>query len=378
MQIEFRHFSIPKDGNSAEENEDSFYPVKSPDGETNEFKCAVADGAGTCSWSNIWAQQLTKSYCREEWSSPEQILDLAKHLGARWRAYAEKNLNPNVFWAPHVLSQGAAAALVGLTIRQCNGSNELEWTALAIGDSCLFHLNIPPSRIVPGGQLVGGRSPLNCSYPSIILPPNMEVEDFSHNPYILSTHVEQNMALSNRIYKTDPVRLKENDTFLLASDALSCCISRCNRDERHDLIEKLISVNSEDEFRNVIKALKAEPQPSCEPYLKNDDQTMMLVRVTKVATPFRRTTRKLRVLLGVAAIVTVICLLTYIIHVLLQKNKPHPIPQAPKMPQAHIQSQSNQRHGQAKNGKPNEPQSGNAVKVQPPKNADAKPDNRKK
>ena len=61
MHVFSRAYWMPKAGNSEAEYEDSFWP-RFLDGESNNFRFAVADGATEASFSGIWARQIVRAF----------------------------------------------------------------------------------------------------------------------------------------------------------------------------------------------------------------------------------------------------------------------------------------------------------------------------
>jgi serine/threonine protein phosphatase PrpC len=62
MKLVWKAFSLCKEGNREEENEDAVYPqlVNGSSLVADQFSCAMADGATTSSFSKLWANLLVK------------------------------------------------------------------------------------------------------------------------------------------------------------------------------------------------------------------------------------------------------------------------------------------------------------------------------
>ncbi|MBB5159366.1 hypothetical protein BJ970_006965 [Saccharopolyspora phatthalungensis] len=90
----------------------------------------MADGASTSARSEVWSEILVNAFTRDgvDPLAPD-VLDRLRQ--AWWKQVARPGLP---WWAVEKLPQGAAAAFVGLTVR------ETGYRVRAIGDSCLFHL----------------------------------------------------------------------------------------------------------------------------------------------------------------------------------------------------------------------------------------------
>lgn len=133
MRIAFRAYWLQKAGNAGDEYEDAFAPAHLPDGDCDEFRCAVADGATETSFSGLWAQILVDAYAYGRLSSLKP--HTTKPLALRWRQAIDSRPVPLPWYAQEKLERGAFSSLMGLTIHA-----DGRWRALCAGDSCLFHL----------------------------------------------------------------------------------------------------------------------------------------------------------------------------------------------------------------------------------------------
>ena len=117
-------FSMPKHGNSNEEYEDAC-AVNAVQG-----RFAIADGAAESSFAALWARLLV-----DEFVKPQTALAWSEWLPGlqeRWAAAVDHQQLP--WYAETKVQQGAFATFLGVVIEpNC-------WRAVAVGDSCLFHL----------------------------------------------------------------------------------------------------------------------------------------------------------------------------------------------------------------------------------------------
>jgi hypothetical protein len=151
-------FAVPKGSHRPEEYEDA----AAADGDAGRF--AVADGAAESAFAGPWARLLTAAFVAEP------AADWADWLPAvRRRWLAEAPAEPLPWYLEAKLEEGAFATFLGVELRkpegqrtEDRGQNEgggsdcplssvlcpsiIEWHALAVGDSCLFHLR--------GGELL--------------------------------------------------------------------------------------------------------------------------------------------------------------------------------------------------------------------------------
>ena len=198
MHITYQVFWLQKAGNQPAEYEDAFAPsahTAIPTAETQvepDFYCAVADGATEASFSGLWAQQLVNAFVtrRLERVTANTLRDLA----GEWQAaIAERTrAKPLPWYAEEKLQKGAFATLAGLHIR-----SDGWWTALCVGDSCVFQVR-PGSWIKPF--------------------PYTEAGQFGNSPVLWSTTMSQNTCVAP---KRTHGKWKSGDYFLLMTDALA-------------------------------------------------------------------------------------------------------------------------------------------------------------
>ena len=198
MHITYQSFWLQKAGNQLDEYEDAFAPVvqaEIPPPTTYvlpDFYCAVADGATETSFSGLWARNLVDAFVAGRLAriTSEAVQDVAQE----WQAeIAERTrAKPLPWYAEEKLQKGAFATLTGLHIRADGW-----WTALCVGDSCVFQLR-------PGAWI----KPFPYSEPS----------HFNNHPLLLSTTSSQNRDV---IPKRTRGKWKPGDYFLLMTDALA-------------------------------------------------------------------------------------------------------------------------------------------------------------
>ena len=198
MWVCTRVFHVPKRGNAEAEYEDACYPERDVTRQLGAFRCAVADGASESAFSGLWAQLLVRSFGKRKLR-----LYWLRHLFER--AIQTK---PVPWYLEKKIKNGAHAAFLGLSIRDGhyngngNGSGEADrsWRALAVGDSCIFH--------VRDDEL-------------LTVGPVDKAELFDNSPYLIATKAKdlirrnaQHVSLMNGDWEP-------GDTFYLATDALA-------------------------------------------------------------------------------------------------------------------------------------------------------------
>jgi Protein phosphatase 2C len=200
IRVRVGAFSLHKDGNSPEDYEDAFWPVRFVDRYASTFRCAVADGATEASFSGAWADMLVRSYCRGHVHADRLLASLAP-LQNDWLS-AVTSSGPLPWYAEEKLQAGAFAALAGLTIHHHVSKlrDSVRWRAIAIGDSCIFHIR---------DDALLSAFPLSSA------------EQFHNSPHLLSSVPARNYGL-NGYTRYAAGECRSGDTFYLMTDALSC------------------------------------------------------------------------------------------------------------------------------------------------------------
>lgn len=248
MDVLAEAFSLPKAGNTPEEYEDAFWPRKSIDRSVPKFRCAIADGATATSFSGLWARTLVRAYCRGHLSGGKTLLKRLASLQQQWKAAVGQK--PLPWYAEEKLRQGAFSSLLGLTIRGEQGAEQLQWDALAVGDSCLFQIR--KDKVIT-------KFPLTCS------------DQFTDRPALLSSNPMSNDRLADHIHPASG-QWHEGDAFYLMTDAIACWFLRAI--ERGDAPWTMIpDLGTEDSLnlKEWIACLREEGR------LSNDDVTILRV-----------------------------------------------------------------------------------------------------
>ncbi len=200
MRISVQSFCLPKAGNRLEEYEDAFSPKRQGELERERFQFAVADGATESSFSGLWARMLVLSHVR----SPLIPATLRQRVEKRGKDWARKvTTKPLPWYAEKKVRQGAFSTLLGLSLKAGNVEPSAggQWTALAVGDSCLFQIR---------------RAELVTRFPV------ERADQFDYHPLLLSSIPERNRAIweqTDRLEQTG--EWLPGDTFLLMTDALA-------------------------------------------------------------------------------------------------------------------------------------------------------------
>ncbi|MBY0524685.1 MAG: protein phosphatase 2C domain-containing protein [Gemmataceae bacterium] len=130
LPVRWHAFALPKRGHTLDEYEDAHA------GNPATGRFAVADGATESSFAGKWAKLLVEGYVRIE--EGRTATNWLKPLRQRW---AEDVASvPLAWYGEEKRDDGAFATFVGLALKQPDAERVGRWKALAIGDSCLFHV----------------------------------------------------------------------------------------------------------------------------------------------------------------------------------------------------------------------------------------------
>jgi hypothetical protein len=272
MRVRTQAFHVPKRGNAETEYEDAYFPENAPDGEVSEFRCAVADGASESAFASVWARLLVRGFGRRR-------LRLSR-LRQLWQRATGGRALP--WYLETKILHGAHAAFVGLSIREGspNGQEAKEppseppewlelpaddeapaeagdgrsWRAIAIGDSCLFHVR-------DGELLTVG--PLGAS------------DQFDNNPALLSSRLPQRIQRGADHINVLSGAWQPGDAFYLATDALAQWLLAIQEAGRPPWVKlgELCAANDEPTFVRLVEELRGLGD------LHNDDTTLLRVEV---------------------------------------------------------------------------------------------------
>jgi hypothetical protein len=235
-------FTCPKAGNAQADYEDAW--AVRLDGRRDRCRIAIADGATESSFSGLWATLLVESYVRGRADGDAFFSQL---VGAR-RLWRRKVRRPMPWYAAEKARQGAFAAFLGLELDGPSRS----WSAIAIGDCCLFHLRRrAPMRLVEA-------FPLDRS------------EQFGTNPYLVGSLSTGNDAIAEYSRRCAGT-LERGDLLIFTSDALAAWLLRCHEEEQPewDTVSRL-GIAYRPDFDALIERAR-------ESGLRNDDVTLVRV-----------------------------------------------------------------------------------------------------
>lgn len=207
-----RSFCTQKMGNRADEIEDACAPMPaahatslwsavSSQSSSRHGRYAVADGATMSAFSGKWARLLVDEFVEPGFKSSIRALrSRANKLQRVWQEWVDHQDLP--WYAAEKARFGALSTFLGLHLHKQGpfSASSGRWTAIAIGDSCLFQIR--------GVNLLTAF-------------PLSRAEEFGQHPRLLSTRSLANRWNSNTVRTAPPGEWFVGDTFLLMTDALA-------------------------------------------------------------------------------------------------------------------------------------------------------------
>lgn len=253
LSLRSRGFSVPKAGNREDENEDAYRR------DDSRGRYALADGATEGSYSRTWAIQLVERY-EEEPLLAKGVQELQAWL-PRFQdpsvpqSQDAEETGPRPWYLERSRERGSYATLLGVSFTVTDsGAELLPWEAIAVGDSCLFHIR--------SGRLVGS-FPLGNDH------------DFRDAPTLLSTVPSANAGIADSLRGTRG-QLGSGEQLLLATDALAAWIF-AEAAVSWLAIDQLLALDDAGAFERLIQAERGEMR------MRNDDCSVVIVEALQAA-----------------------------------------------------------------------------------------------
>ncbi|WPV67793.1 hypothetical protein [Chitinophaga sp. LS1] len=246
LQCHFKSISLPKLGNSPDENEDNILePGKLETRSDTLIRFAIADGATESSFSKEWSDLLVSAY-KDKPFDKIRLPDTIKAIAENWQSMVNAIELP--WYAQQKAENGAFATFLGLTIDR----EEMSFEVIAIGDCTLFLIR---------------NDELHFSFPV------SSVEDFNNTPNLIASNDKYQTDLEkNVIYHND--NILPGDIMLLATDAMAAWILK--QKNRHQKLKKRLIDQFEkqdekpfEEWLNKQRATRS---------IKNDDVTLLMIK----------------------------------------------------------------------------------------------------
>ena len=235
-QLQWVAFCEPKHGSGPDEYEDACA------GNLELGRFAIADGATESSYAGLWAQMLVNAFVSTSSLEPSTWATWLPEIQKRWEQAVSHEALP--WYAEIKWHEGAFATFLGLVLEPPR------WRALAVGDSCLFHIR--------QGQLCQA-FPLQRSH------------DFSNTPWLIGSRgfTPDMMVVRELRFEGE---FQPGDRLWLMTDALAQWFLQLTETGHQpwEHLEPLLAAPQEpSHFRGWIAALRGARQ------IRNDDVTLM-------------------------------------------------------------------------------------------------------
>lgn len=214
---------------------------------------AVADGATEAFDSRRWARALVKA-----WSlvrsldltadkTTESLTRLAESLDKKWR-------RPGLPWyVQERVSEGAYAAFIGLEMHRDGGDGAHSWSAVSIGDCCLF--------LEENGRFTTGF-------------PFDHADALSYHPHLLPSKLPEDIALLTNHVAFRRGVAKPGDSLILCSDAIAAWYLRFASQDQSYRAELARALRGTDEvFATFVERERSAGN------LKNDDVAFVYIEL---------------------------------------------------------------------------------------------------
>lgn len=228
-------WSVPKEGNTIEQNEDACRAEEMLAGEES-LLIAIADGASETVYSRLWAYALVKA-ADTSWTALSDE-DLNERLTQVRTSFSPIPPDAQIPWYVRnkFLAQGSQATLLVTTIERSKESAEFIVRSVAVGDCCLLHFSA-------GGEV--------NSFPM------RSTADFSLNPVLV-----MNRNQSPLEFPRSEMRLRYGDFLLVCTDATGKWALQCMESNQAALIfDVLIGLLSYEFDQNPDGSDRAESPP---------------------------------------------------------------------------------------------------------------------
>lgn len=234
---------VAKDAQPVEKCEDAYRNRQEADIET----CAVSDGAGTFGFSREWSEVMVSwavEHPPDDFSVDGVRAWFKNSLSTLYEEWVKKipPYDDLPWYGQNSFQEGSAATL--LLLRLSGG----RYQALAIGDSCLFHIR---------DQKLVNAFPIQRS------------EDFDSFPSLI--HTSRGLPIAEHALRFLEGEYQAEDLFLLATDAISAWLLREHESES-PAWEQLLELHDDQDLIRLVHDLLAQKK------MRNDDVTLLIVR----------------------------------------------------------------------------------------------------
>ncbi|OAV74798.1 hypothetical protein Barb7_01652 [Bacteroidales bacterium Barb7] len=238
--------SLPKLGNSDDENEDNILEASKSEVESDTIaQFAISDGATESSFSKEWSDFLVCAY-KDKKFDKEHLPETLKIVSETWQSRINNIELP--WYAQQKADIGAFATFLGLTINR----KDMCFEAVAIGDCNLFQIR---------------NEELILSFPV------SSSKDFDNTPNLFASNQRHQSDFEGTVsYQKGNVA--PNDTILLATDALAAWIFKHIEmgESPWNRLMSILGFSADGFFEDWLNKQRRTNE------IKNDDVTLLIIK----------------------------------------------------------------------------------------------------
>jgi hypothetical protein len=257
VRVHVSAFWTQKEGSSPAEYEDSFWPRHV--GEKNRkrrLRFAVADGASEAMLSGLWANVLVRSFIGSRSREFEKVYGRALRVWeSEYGAYLARrkaNGRPIEWYEEPGLERGAFATLLGLSLTSPREGGSGNWTAVAVGDTCVFQVR---------------RDELVAAFPL------QRSDQFDITPDLVASKPRSREAVIARSTTAHGLWIAD-DQFYLATDAIAAWFLReFEHGDRPWRVLRDLDTQAAPDFLRWVRELRERKR------IRNDDVTLLRVDI---------------------------------------------------------------------------------------------------
>jgi len=236
---------------------------------SDEKKCfALCDGVSASNFARPWAKLLAERWVAQplQEDDAEAVDKWLEEPRTHWKTWVsttwlgkinERNRSlGRIEFTPadvkKLIIQGAAATFLGLMVDNATST----WTALSVGDTCLFHFF---------------RNELNSwEYESF---PYKSSAQFTDDPFSITSRNNTAPIVASNILRLNNQSYKAGDILVMATDALAEWLLRHLESKKINTVLALLERMNDESFTKFVEDQRAKKE------LKDDDTTLIIIHL---------------------------------------------------------------------------------------------------
>lgn len=225
---------------------------------------AIADGASQSFYPSMWAEFLVEKFCQDPEIEQKGWEEWVKSIQDEWSSEVEERVKkaksenkPTWVTNQNRLSSRVPATSTFIGLQFLENQNQVKVSI--VGDSCLFVLR---------GHELKETHPLKKS------------SDFNDRPEYFASYANHN-EYSPKFFDIplNDEKSSERLYFILATDALSEYIFKCEEEHKEAIFKDLLSISSPKNFENFV----SERRNSSSIKMKNDEVALIILDVSDIS-----------------------------------------------------------------------------------------------